>query len=338
MNNWISYKGLLGMLLLLSPLEFPAKLKAGMPVLSSQFKPIYMNVSLIWTGTKADQQTIESLIKLKAMYPFVRWTHFFSLKFLTSVKKGNIAKLKQSLGQRDHFGVYVQPNEPYPRDFLPKSIFGSRDSNPEFTPLSHHHTADLYRNMKTTKTILEREFRTRCQRIMTHDWTTSASVVKAAAKAGMIYDMSPIPPELIENRLQGFPIFADIKNSWEHITPFTTPFYARSGARDLIQVPQSAGSIAYVGPSNLQQLFKAHAKSLTKSPNQARLFHLSVYAMNLGIQTNKLSKSLDFFQKYATIREVKIEPLPENITAAFTPNNRLTHQIKRIWRRTRNMW
>ena len=291
-------------------------LNAGMPPYKTTSKPVYMTISLIWQTEHLTQYDIDTLGKFREEFSSISVHHFISPELLMGEhKKRAIEKMESVIKDEDHIGLLLGPGKKALNQLqikTPRSadIWGGASSKTEGEVfLNAFEGEDLIKLAALGKETIEEAFGKKVQTVMTSDWTDSLKIAYAVERVGIPYNFSAIAPILLKGRLAGFPIYKELKRSWQEVTLLKGPFVKEDAPT--IYVPQSAGSVDYLTSQDLVNLFLNQSR---KPKNHKMVFHTSLHVKTMQQTLKRLSSALQEIFAISMKSNIHIKPLPKNLS------------------------
>ena len=182
-------------------------------------------------------------------------------------------------------------------------------------PLAVYPKADLERILAAGAELMVNQGFPRPRAIAAEGWLASPQFLAAAARSGMVYDLSAVAPELLNRRLRLYPLLPWVKDAWSAITPHSQPFRVETPDGVVTEVPQVTAAIDYLTEVDLNQLFMEYLDQAKREGGPDLAFPLVVYQETARMTLPLLGKSLQTMFAAAKAKGVAIAPmqLPETL-------------------------
>jgi hypothetical protein len=241
-----------GLCLFLSPaLSLFALLSGIQPSFANaQTTDVDVIVSVDWEGEDLSDANLAAMEEFRRDYPQIPLTHFLNAAYFTSGQyspQEATARIRRGLKPCDEFGLHIHGwKDLFEASFQAAGLRNSTYKNgpafwgPQSSPLGnrvgHDVPIKLYSREElqsvirfSLQTLKQNGLSGSYQSFRAGGWMADDQVLAAVAQEGFSVDSSAIPPEFLQMRINGSPLFSNVEELWgsngAHPTTDTTAPY-----------------------------------------------------------------------------------------------------------------
>lgn len=300
---------------------------------ASTRKPrVRLLVSIIWEGYDVSAINIRALVKFREIYPDMALTHFLSPAYFL---KPTLTPTKVALMQRvfrvhDRIGLYMQPWKSLTEEagvlFRYKPTFWGTPVAPSEcdldcgrqVPLTIYDNREIQAMFEAgTKALYRRGFAD-VAGYLTAGWLSSEGTQESAAASGLREDYSAIDPNLIAEKLAGFPILQWARAAWPNVKSPREVRLVKTRAGDLKQFMHVPGIIDYHAVDSIVKTSEAVFDAALERPRLDWTLHLSVIQESASQNIDRLLESVPRLLRLAAEKKVILSYFHQKVTVPST--------------------
>lgn len=244
-------------------------------------------VSVDWEGRSLLDENLERIREFRERFAHVPLQHFLNAAYYTK-SDADPARATQfiahTISSGDECGLHVhawrslveaagvevrtQPTFIDRASDVPKALDDWEYFAPEDgydVPLEAYETHEAAAIVRTSRAILTRHGFSIAPSFRAGGWMSGPKVQAALAAENMLYDCSPVYPELAIRRFGDMPLCRWLSELWPGIGDISQPYPAPSGMGYLWLVPDNAGLIDYTPEADFAAILERHFEACEKS-------------------------------------------------------------------------